>query len=187
MAVCGPDMIFYNIDAHWPGSTHDSRVMKNSELYRKFEVNDWAPLPGGIILGDSAYALTKWLITPVVRPSNGDQERQSQQRFLQSHKKTRRVIECAFGILKEKFLCLMHLRVNPVYAAKIFKCCAALCNFIRKGEEGLDLQRFVAVLRNEEVVDQDGQYVENDENDAGGVVKKRAAEVRLQELFNHFL
>lgn len=37
MVVCGPNLQFYYASAKWPGSVHDSRVLRNSTLYRKWE------------------------------------------------------------------------------------------------------------------------------------------------------
>jgi hypothetical protein len=91
----------------------------------------WTPLANGIILGESAYPMKHWLIPPIIRNLNNP----AQNRFLVSHKRTRRIIEQSFGILKEKFPCLNHLRVNPQFAANIVMACAALCNIFRKNNE----------------------------------------------------
>lgn len=37
MVVCGPDLQFNYASAKWPGSVHDSRVLRNSTLYQKWE------------------------------------------------------------------------------------------------------------------------------------------------------
>lgn len=50
LMVCGPDLSFYFVSARWPGSVHDSRVMQNSTIYRKFE-SGWRPFDDAIILG----------------------------------------------------------------------------------------------------------------------------------------
>jgi len=50
MMVCGPNHQFYYVNARWPGATHDSRVMKNSNLYWKF-LTGWRPFPNAVILG----------------------------------------------------------------------------------------------------------------------------------------
>ena len=63
MVVCGPNLEFFDASARWPGSVHDSRVLRCSTLAQQWE-NGWRPFTNGIILGDSGYGLRKWLITP---------------------------------------------------------------------------------------------------------------------------
>lgn len=38
MVVCGPNYEFFYASARWPGSVHDNRVLKNSTLYQKWEI-----------------------------------------------------------------------------------------------------------------------------------------------------
>lgn len=38
MVVCGPNYEFYYASARWPGSVHDNRVLRNSTLYNKWEI-----------------------------------------------------------------------------------------------------------------------------------------------------
>lgn len=127
MLVAGADLSFFYVNANWPGSVNDARVLRTSGLYRRME-GGWRPTPDGVLLGDSIYPLKSWLIPPIMR----DEHNLAQQRFLRAHKSTRRVIECAIGVLKEKFSCLSHLRVDPPYACEIIKCCVALCNFAKE-------------------------------------------------------
>src|SRR5690348_12416673 len=35
--VCDPDMKFLDCNIGWPGSVHDSRVLRNSNIFRKSE------------------------------------------------------------------------------------------------------------------------------------------------------
>jgi hypothetical protein len=87
----------------------------------------WTPLANGIILGDSAYPMKHWLIPPIIRNLNNP---------AQNPKSI-----FSFGILKEKFPCLNHLRVNPQFAANIVMACAALCNIFRKNNEEVNEDR----------------------------------------------
>lgn len=137
MAVCGPDLKFYYISANWPGSVHDARVLRNSSLFRRME-NGWRPHANAIILGDSAYPLREWLIPPTY----DDPMNPAQTAFNRAHKRTRRIIENALGVLKEKFPCLNYLRVDPVFAANIFKCCATLCNITKNNEDDVELNGY---------------------------------------------
>ncbi|KAI1710967.1 DDE superfamily endonuclease domain-containing protein [Ditylenchus destructor] len=57
--------MFTNIVARWPGSSHDSFIMRNSEVWRGYEDGRLQ----GIILADSGYALRPWLMTPFAAPN----------------------------------------------------------------------------------------------------------------------
>lgn len=36
--VCGPSFEFFYASARWPGSVHDNRVLRNSTLFNKWEI-----------------------------------------------------------------------------------------------------------------------------------------------------
>ena len=60
--ICDENMVFTNHSlAGWPGSVHDSRVLRNSTVYNtaanKFPANTH-------LLGDGGYPLQTWLMTP---------------------------------------------------------------------------------------------------------------------------
>ena len=130
MLVCGPDFRFYCASCRRPGSVNDARVLRTSSLMARMEAG-WRPFPHAIILGDSAYPLKAWLIPPLHNDPNNATER----KFNRTHKATRRVIENAIGILKEKLPCLSHLRVSPIYAGDIVKTCVTLSNISKEGNE----------------------------------------------------
>lgn len=170
--VCGPDYTFYYVCANWPGSVHDARVLRNSTLATRMD-NGWRPFPQAIILGDSAYPLKNWLIPP--HRQNPVDEAHAE--FNRRHKSTRRIIENALGILKEKFPCLNYLRLNPVFAANVVKCCATLCNISRNPD---DLHHIVND-REEEDPESENEEVEDVENE---VVN---GQLRVQEIMNYFV
>ena len=61
-AIVDFNMKFTNMAARWPGSVHDSRILKNSLICAKFEnyeINGW-------LLGDNRYSCTRYLLTPVL-------------------------------------------------------------------------------------------------------------------------
>lgn len=123
MVICGPDFKFYAVNANWPGSVHDARVLRNSLVSHRFD-DGWRPFPGAIILGDSAYGLKEWLIPPLNRNPNDAVE----QRYNRAHKQTRRLVENSIGICKERFPCLNYLRLSPQRASVVIICCAVLHN-----------------------------------------------------------
>lgn len=62
---------FTSVVANWPGSAHDSFIMRNSNVWHAYEAGQLH----GIILGDSGYALRPWLMTPIRRPSTNAEQR----------------------------------------------------------------------------------------------------------------
>lgn len=107
MFVSGSRCQFLYVNPKWPGSVHDSRVLRNSRLYEQMEQGMF---PNYVILGDSAYGLRTWLMPPLRNDPRDEAERVYNIR----HKSTRRIVECALGILKEKFPCLNRLRVGAL-------------------------------------------------------------------------
>ena len=96
--VCDSDNIFLSLVAKWPGNTHDAYILRNSPISDMFETGQ---IQDGWLLGDSAYGLKPWLLTPVLNPRNA-----SEGRYNSVHKKTRCVIERTYGIWKMRFRCL---------------------------------------------------------------------------------
>jgi hypothetical protein len=50
--VCGPDLKIFDLDARWPGCSHDSFILQNSHVWDRFENG---LVPDSWILGDSGY------------------------------------------------------------------------------------------------------------------------------------
>ena len=69
--ICDYDCKITNIVARWPGSVHDSTVLKESNVKNYF---DTGPVNKGLLLGDSGYGCSNWLITPYRNPSCRRQE-----------------------------------------------------------------------------------------------------------------
>lgn len=93
-AICGPDLVFYNIVSRWPGSVHDCRIFENSRIYKELQDG----LIHGHLLGDSAYPCREYLLTPLINPDGPHEEA-----YNKSHIKTRNTIEKALGVLKRRF------------------------------------------------------------------------------------
>lgn len=165
MIVCGPNLEIYYVSANWPGSVHDARVLRNSTLFQRME-EGWRPIPNAVLLGDSGYPLLEWLMTPI--EVNIDVASAAYNR---AHKRTRRLVENSIGILKEKFPCLNYLRLSPVYAANVFKCCTALYNISRQENANL----YVG----------ENEANENEINIVVGPIPVNARQ-RQQELLNYF-
>ena len=55
-----------DVCARWPGSCHDSWILRNSAMHEKFDNGTYPGFTNDIILGDSGYPCTSWLITPLL-------------------------------------------------------------------------------------------------------------------------
>lgn len=100
-AVVDADKKFLDIYVGEPGSLHDSRVLRRSNLYRRAEENyDEMFSNSTFILGDSAYFCTKWLVPPF--KDNGFLTIHHKN-FNKLHSKARVIVENAFGLLKNRF------------------------------------------------------------------------------------
>lgn len=118
--VCGPKMEIYDIVARWPGSVHDSRIFLNSRCCMKFENKEIA----GILIGDSGYAQSSFMFTPLLSPQS-----ESQLKYNLSHVSTRNIIERFNGVWQRRFACLSRkLQNNLPNTCNIIVACAVLHN-----------------------------------------------------------
>ena len=81
----------------WPGSTHDAFIWRQSGINMKI-TNEEIPIIDGWLLGDSGYPLRPNLMTPLLSPAT-PRERRYNRAFL----KSRKTIECTFGIWKSRW------------------------------------------------------------------------------------
>ncbi|XP_055839189.1 putative nuclease HARBI1 [Episyrphus balteatus] len=97
--VCDANQRVTDVVARWRGSSHDSRIWRESSIYRRLQSMD---LQGGVILGDGGYPGSKILLTPFrISATLSEPER----RYNRSHIRTRNHIERLFGQIKNKFRC----------------------------------------------------------------------------------
>ena len=114
---------FINIDAQWPGSTHDSHIFRSSEVSTFLETHHRG-VEDGYLLGDSGYACSRFLLTPYLNPGNDSEEA-----FNAAHCRTRTTIERVFGWWKRRFHVLhSEIRMKPAKVCKIIGACAILHN-----------------------------------------------------------
>lgn len=100
-ATCNSTECFTSVDAQWPGSVHDSRILRRSgipEILQRYRGE-------AVLIADAGYALTPWLMTPFKNPRN-DMERN----YNRVHAENRVIIERLFGQLKRRF---------PILSSKI--------------------------------------------------------------------
>ncbi|XP_014675475.1 PREDICTED: putative nuclease HARBI1 isoform X2 [Priapulus caudatus] len=66
--IVNADGLFLNLVARWPGSVHDSFIFRTSNLGRALEDDPRSGgIEGGLLLGDSGYALSRFLVTPYMQ------------------------------------------------------------------------------------------------------------------------
>lgn len=95
--VCDHRKILTNIVVQWPGSTHDAYIWGNSRLREWLEGQPYI----GHLLGDQAYPLKQYLMTPLRNPQT-----QADRAFNAAHKKARQRIEDTFGRWKSRWMCI---------------------------------------------------------------------------------
>ena len=103
---------FLDVSTGYPGSIHDTRILRLSKLQREIDQGTWLNTPskriggsevGPLLVRDSAYPLSVWLMKPFKQTPTLTE---SQLRFNRALSQARVVIEQAFGILKGRWRCL---------------------------------------------------------------------------------
>ena len=87
-AVVDAEAKFVDVFVGWPGRSHDARCFNNSPLRERIE-NGFLPTYGLVILGDSAYPVRPYLITPFKAANPGT----NKTRFNTALSKARQVSE----------------------------------------------------------------------------------------------
>lgn len=119
-ATCNAKEEFMSIDCSWPGSVHDSRILKRSHIFN-FMNNQRSD---AIILGDIGYGIRPWLLTPYKTPRTREEIC-----YNKHHTKSRVVIERCFGQLKRRFPILQYrVRVSLNKVASVIVSCVVLHN-----------------------------------------------------------
>ncbi|KAJ8039051.1 Protein ALP1-like [Holothuria leucospilota] len=135
-----------NIVARWPGSTHDSRILRESAVGDAFKRR----AHNGILLGDSGYPCKSWILTPYLNPQNP-----AQQRYNNAQTRTHSTVECTIEIWKRRFRCLYdEIRLQPVKACRVIAATTILHNLAMDmnlpdfDDEGIDIQPEVDPVAN---------------------------------------
>lgn len=192
LLVSGPQHEFFYASAKCPGSFHDSRCLQVSSLWNSWELNQWRPGDDrSIILGDSAFPLTTWLITPTIRVSNRLPHLENAIKiFLQRHRKTRFKIECAIGILKHQFYYLRYgLRfTDPRRICLAIYACVTLHNMQNYSKHGCyDYDADLNRIAQADYDDMDREDIDEDDDPLFGVAVGVGGAARQRELIEYFL
>ncbi|KAJ8926234.1 hypothetical protein NQ314_021422 [Rhamnusium bicolor] len=105
--VCDHRRKIRDVFVGYPGSVHDSRVFRTSPLYETLGEK----CGNNYLLGDSGYPCMRHLLTPY-RDSGNLNRRQNN--FNLKLSKNRYVIEHCFGIMKQKFRQLYHIKLRSI-------------------------------------------------------------------------
>ena len=178
LAVCLPNKSFSYIQVGFPGSAHDSRVLKSTSLYKKIQNGDpnYFPSPQYHIVGDSAFGVQKHLMVPFKNSRNLSQ---AQILFNAKLSKARVTIENAFGFLKGRFRRLKHVDADIARIPKIIKACCVLHNIsVTQPDE-------INILEREGLVDDAIEHFSSSlssalPRDQAGVLKRQAIVAMLQ-------
>lgn len=124
-AICDSTGKFLDVFVGYPGSVHDTRVLRNSPVF----VSGCYPPAGYFIVGDGGYpclAAPMTIMTPYREPVRGRVEA----RFNAHHARARGIIERAFGMMKARWrgIFFRALEVDHTFAPKVIAVCAALHN-----------------------------------------------------------
>lgn len=177
--VSGPQNQIFFASAKSPGSFHDSRALRVSNLWDRWEIEGWRPDRDvqSIILGDSAYPLTSWLIPPTVRAVNANNRLLvgGVQLYQTTHRKTRFIVERTIGILKEEYPCLNHFRFKTPYriATAIYACVTLhnMQNHYRRGSYAYDA--VLSRIANQRAPIDEGHGNENvEQNNPDGILRQ---------------
>ncbi len=139
MALVDADYSFAWIDVGTPGSAGDAQIFNNSQLSDILDsgigpIPAPDPLPGDdrdmpyFIIGDDAFALKTWLMKPYSRRNLAFPKRVFNYRL----SRARRVVENAFGILANRWRCLLTtMGLRPQHVQHIVHACVCLHNIMR--------------------------------------------------------
>ncbi|XP_060880085.1 uncharacterized protein LOC132951996 [Metopolophium dirhodum] len=142
MAVVDSEYRFIHINVGAYGREGDSSVFKECPFGKKLYSEQLGlpapkPLPNTedkpqpfVIIGDEAFGLHKNLLRPF--PGRGLDQRKRVFNYTLSLSRARRYVECAFGILANKWR-VFHtpIHVGPDFIDKIVKACCILHNYVR--------------------------------------------------------
>lgn len=123
MAMCDANYLFTFIDVGGFGKESDSTILKR--------VNGSSPPLPYVIVADEAFSLANHVMRPYPRKSLTVRKKVYNYRL----SRARRCIECAFGLLSNKWQ-IFHraMNVDVSFAEDIIKACCILHNFVRSRE-----------------------------------------------------
>lgn len=142
-AIVGSNLKFLDISTGFPGSMHDARVLRRTNLFARAQNEEILVLPTAnisgeevkpLLLADGAYPPLRWLLKPYPHHHNLTREERNFNKRLSA---SRSSVERAFGLLKVRWRCLLkpleHLLEN---IPDVIIACCVLHNICQdNGEE----------------------------------------------------
>ena len=136
--------------AGWPGSTHDNRVLRNSDLFRNkakyFDTNEY-------LLGDSAYSASQIMVQAFKKGRNEPNLPPRKERFNTLLAEVRIKSEHCIGILKGRMPCLKRLNVwikdgkkQVKHIVELITSCMIIHNLMIDYEDDIPLKWYDKVL-----------------------------------------
>lgn len=163
--ICDAEEKITSFDCRWPGSVHDSRIWRNSDVLGIIKYND----AGALLLADEGYGIAPWLMTPF-KDAHGELKNS----YNCLHSKERIIIERVFGQVKRRFPMLKEkIRVKTERIPSLIAACFILHNIAK-------------YLGEAEFTFEDENLQENREqfflNDNAGDTDKRRGELRRDQI-----
>ncbi|XP_066583798.1 putative nuclease HARBI1 [Prorops nasuta] len=158
--ICDYNRKFIDVFVGYCGSVHDARIWQNSHIKTLMDNNSQQYFPRNThLLGDSAYPLSKFLLTPYKDNGHLSLVKTNYNRKLSA---TRMIIERTFGLLKCRWRKLKYIYMyNVDMIPLIVSACCVLHNIcIDNEEESFDDNVIVVDEEN----DYDGNIYELDDN-----------------------
>lgn len=158
LAVADTEYCFRFVDIGSYGKHADSTIFQESNLWKEIQGNTMKiPKPNILpgfhevlpyaFVGDEAFGLS----TNLLRPYSGHNLVHNKKEFNYRLSRARRYVECAFGILSNKWR-IFHrpLNVNVDFATDIVKACCILHNFVRR-RDGVRFEDMIVINGFEDV------------------------------------
>lgn len=170
--IIDSDMRILSINARYPGSTHDTRIWHNSEIFTLLEENFNLHnqhdniYRDSFLLGDLGYPLEPWLMIPF---QGLEDDQVHEKAYNKKQRKIRNKIERFNACLKNRFRCILGeraLRYGHDKAGNIIYACATLHNFLI--ENSFDIEYATPPFIELDNADEN-ENIERDEDDEDDV------------------
>jgi hypothetical protein len=156
--ICDYKLRIRNLVVGYPGSVHDARIFKNCPIYtspdRYFDSQEY-------LLGDSAYQLTKTVMTPFRANSRGSGSTAAGINYNRTLGKYRVRVENCIGQLKERFNSLKELKINIIdnnslkFLNKWVLVCTIIHNLVIEEKNVNDKIEFEEIQTRREEIEED--------------------------------